>query len=258
MCFEENTKLERATVSYIWVGFWVQGKIYRKILEWVIKGSKHPIGYLPTGLWNNSSCSSLSLDTLPLGSLNQEGLSHLLLRPSSHNPPCNHWLRSTLRPRLTCNSSGPYVMSVRQAPLPEREQMWSLMLPPTSRSCLGCCKPIPPNLVGFLGLILNLAVSSPKVSEPGMVPTPDIAGALYQLERTMYQHILAHRATANIMLEGNICFWLLPVSMFAINASDVSSLYYLQPKEICKIEMMLCYGERLRTISWKGIEISLI
>lgn len=45
-----------------WIGFWIQDKIYRKILEWIIKGSKHSIGYLSTVLWNNpSSCKEEKL-----------------------------------------------------------------------------------------------------------------------------------------------------------------------------------------------------
>lgn len=44
--------------------------------------------------------------------------------------------------------------------------------------------------------------------------------------------------------------------MFAIGTPDESSIEYSQPKETGQIKMMLCYGERLRAVSWKGIEPS--
>lgn len=113
------------------------------------KGSKPPTGHLPTGLWSKSSCSSLSLETLPLNSLHH-GLSHLLSRPFSHNDlPVTP---GPLRP-LTC-----YVC--------EADPSARLKENRCDRSCVGCFKPISPHLLGFLGLILNLAVSS-----PGAVPT---------------------------------------------------------------------------------------
>lgn len=135
MHFEENTKFGRATaLCNGWIRFWVKGKKnYRKTLEWVMKRSKHSVGYLSAGLCNNSSSckekktapvqdsNGLPLETLPLRSLHHEGLPLLLLRPSSHNDLfCYHWHRSVLEATPNLQWFRPLRCYVhRQVPLPD-------------------------------------------------------------------------------------------------------------------------------------------
>lgn len=128
MHFDENTKLGRATVlCNRWIRFWVKGKgIYRKILEWVIKGSKHSVGYLSTGLCNNSSSckektvavqdsSGLLLETLPLRSLHHEGLPLETTQPQWPILPPLAWVNSggqaspamVQTPKVLCLLAGP-------------------------------------------------------------------------------------------------------------------------------------------------------
>lgn len=135
MHFDENIKFGRAAVlCNSWIRFWVKGKgIFRKTLEWVIKGSKHSIGYLSTGLCNNSSSckektvavqdsSGLPLETLPLRSLHHEGLP--LETTQTMTYPATICMDQLWRPSLTCSGSDSQgVMFVGRSFCRLREQM---------------------------------------------------------------------------------------------------------------------------------------
>lgn len=159
MHFDENTEFGRATVlCNSWIRFWVKGKgIYRKTLEWVIKGSKYSIGYLSTGLCNNSSsckekncCCTRQQWLAPRNSASQILASWRFApwdHPATMTYPATIGMDQLWRPSLTCNGSDSQgVMCVGRSFCRLREQMWSFMLPQTSLSCLGCCKPVSPIL----------------------------------------------------------------------------------------------------------------
>lgn len=94
--------------------------------QWVIKGSKHSVGYLSTGLCNNSSSckentvavqdtSGLPLETLPLRSLHHEGLPLETTQPQRPILPPLAWVNSggqaspamLQTPKVLCLKAGP-------------------------------------------------------------------------------------------------------------------------------------------------------
>lgn len=183
MHFDENTKLGRAIVlCNRWIRFWVKGKgIYRKTLERVIKGSKHSIGYLSTGLCNNSSsCKEKTVAVQDSSGLPLKlCLSDLCimkvcpLRPPSHNHlSCHHQHGSILegKPHLQWFRL-PRCCVCRQVLLPTQRTDVIIHASSDFTIMLRLLQTSVPHLVGFLWLILNLDVSSPKVPETGVVLT---------------------------------------------------------------------------------------